>query len=96
MNLQDERVRCPMSGNALKMKDLIPVRFTLIKDRDDKRSLIVKDNERYMCAVTSDVLNNSVCITHGYQFSVIAIVFTIYQYQPSGQGKIMISLSALY
>lgn len=49
-----------MSGRPIKMKDLIPVRFTLIKDSDDKRSLIVKDNDRYMCAVTSDVLSNSV------------------------------------
>lgn len=51
-----------MSGKPIKMKDLIPVHFTLIKDSDDKRSLIVKDNNRYMCAVTSDVLSNSVCL----------------------------------
>ncbi|KAF6032780.1 NOSIP [Bugula neritina] len=56
----DEKVRCPMSGKALRMKDLIDVNFTLVKDPDDKRSLIVKDDERYMCAVTKDLLNNSV------------------------------------
>ena len=41
--LQEEKVRCPMSGKPLKFKDLIPVTFTLLKDKDDKRSLIAKD-----------------------------------------------------
>lgn len=53
-----------MSGKPLKMKDLIDVKFTLVNDVDDKRSLIVKDDERYMCAVTKDLLNNSVIIHH--------------------------------
>lgn len=55
----DKTVYCPMTGKPLKMKDLIDVKFTLVKDPDDKKSLIVKDN-RYMCAVTHDVLSNSV------------------------------------
>ncbi|ELU09087.1 hypothetical protein CAPTEDRAFT_223572 [Capitella teleta] len=54
----DEKVCCPMSGKAIKLKDLIDVRFTLIKD-GDKRSLITKD-ARYVCPVTNDVLGNSV------------------------------------
>jgi nitric oxide synthase-interacting protein len=54
----DETVRCPMTGKPLKVKDLIPVHFTLAKD-GDKRSLIAKD-VRYVCAVTNDVLSNSV------------------------------------
>lgn len=54
----DEKVRCPMSGKVLKLKDLIPVKFTPINDRDSK-ALIVKD-ARYVCAVTNDVLGNSV------------------------------------
>lgn len=33
--------------------------FSVVKDPDDRKSLIVKDN-RYMCAVTHDVLSNSV------------------------------------
>lgn len=49
-----------MSGKPIKMKDLINVKFTLVNDKDDKRSLIVKDDERYMCAITKDVLKNSV------------------------------------
>lgn len=48
-----------MTGKPLKMKDLIDVKFTLVKDPDDKKSLIIKDN-RYMCAVTHDILGNSV------------------------------------
>jgi len=39
---KDETVRCPMSGKPLKLKDLIPVTFTLAKD-GDKRALIAKD-----------------------------------------------------
>ncbi|XP_073975127.1 nitric oxide synthase-interacting protein homolog [Rhodnius prolixus] len=55
----DKNVLCPMTGKPLKMKDLIDVKFTLVKDPDDKKSLIIKDN-RYMCAVTHDILGNSV------------------------------------
>lgn len=52
-------VLCPMTEKPLKLKDLIDVKFTLVKDPDDKQSLIVKRN-RYMCAVTHDILGNSV------------------------------------
>lgn len=55
----DKVVHCPMSGRPLAMKDLIPVNFTLVKDPDDKASLIIKKN-RYMCAVTHDILGNTV------------------------------------
>ncbi len=56
----DKTIYCPMSGKALKMKDLIDVKFLLIKpeDKDAKKSLIARE-ERYKCAVTHDVLNNS-------------------------------------
>ncbi|KAK2164014.1 hypothetical protein LSH36_70g02046 [Paralvinella palmiformis] len=54
----DEKVRCPMSGKPIKLKDLIEVKFTPIKD-DGKKSLITK-SARYVCAVTNDVLGNSV------------------------------------
>jgi len=54
----DETVRCSMSGKALRLKDLIPVKFSLAKD-GDSRSLITKDG-RYVCAVTNDLLGNSV------------------------------------
>lgn len=59
MDKPDEKVRCPMSGKPIKLKDLFPVHFTPIKDRDEKTSLIAKQ-ARYVCAVTNDVLGNSV------------------------------------
>jgi len=55
----DKTVYCPMSGKPLRVKDLIEVKFTLVKDPTDKSSLITKKN-RYMCAVTHDILGNSV------------------------------------
>ncbi|XP_053674819.1 nitric oxide synthase-interacting protein homolog isoform X2 [Anopheles nili] len=55
----DSKVYCPVSNKPLKAKDLIEVKFTLVKDPADKKSLIAKEN-RYMCAVTHDILNNSV------------------------------------
>ncbi|KAH3727663.1 nitric oxide synthase-interacting protein-like [Dreissena polymorpha] len=55
----DEKVRCPMSGKPIKLKDMIDVNFTHIKDGDSKTALISKQN-RYVCAVTNDILGNSV------------------------------------
>lgn len=55
----DPVVYCPISGKPLKMKDLIEVKWTLVKDPDDKKSLIAKEN-RYMCPVTHDILSNAV------------------------------------
>lgn len=55
----ESTILCPISQKPLKAKDLIDVKFTLVKDPDDKKSLIVKDN-RYMCCVTHDILSNSV------------------------------------
>ncbi|XP_055315400.1 nitric oxide synthase-interacting protein homolog [Sitodiplosis mosellana] len=55
----DSTIYCPVSFQPIKAKDLIDVKFTLVQDPDDKKSLIVKEN-RYMCAVTHDILSNSV------------------------------------
>ncbi|EFN88376.1 nitric oxide synthase-interacting protein homolog [Harpegnathos saltator] len=55
----DSTIYCPVSGNPLKMKDLIPIKFTQVRDPDDNRSLIVKQ-ARYMCPITHDILSNSV------------------------------------
>ncbi|XP_025267106.1 nitric oxide synthase-interacting protein homolog [Camponotus floridanus] len=55
----DKTIYCPVSGNPLKVKDLIPVKFTQVQDPDDKRSLIVKQ-ARYMCPITHDILGNNV------------------------------------
>lgn len=40
------------------MKDLIDVKFKLATDPSDKSHILTK-KERYVCAVTSDVLSNS-------------------------------------
>uniref|UniRef100_U5EMX3 Nitric oxide synthase-interacting protein homolog n=1 Tax=Corethrella appendiculata TaxID=1370023 RepID=U5EMX3_9DIPT len=55
----DSTVYCPVSGKPLKAKDLIPIKFTLVNDPDDKKSIIIKQN-RYMCPITHDILSNSV------------------------------------
>ncbi|KAK9884333.1 hypothetical protein WA026_005283 [Henosepilachna vigintioctopunctata] len=54
----DPTIYCPVSGKPLKSKDLVDVKFTLVKG-DEKKSLIAREN-RYMCAVTHDILGNSV------------------------------------
>lgn len=55
----DPIIYCPVSQKPFKIKDLITVKFTLVNDPDDKKSLITKDN-RYMCVVTHDILSNSI------------------------------------
>lgn len=47
-----------MSGKPIALKDLIEVKFKLLDEKDDK-SLIAK-SERYVCAVTNDLLTNAV------------------------------------
>lgn len=59
MKKPGKAVLCPMSGQPIKVKDLIPIEFTEINDPDEKKSLIAR-RDRYMCAVTHDVLGNSV------------------------------------
>jgi len=55
----DKNIYCPMSGEVLKMKDMVSVKFTEVKDPDDKKTLINKTN-RYMCPVTHDILGNNI------------------------------------
>lgn len=54
----DATIYCPVSQRPLKAKDLIDIKFTLLRDGDSK-SLIAKE-ARYMCPVTHDVLSNAV------------------------------------
>ncbi|XP_067126866.1 nitric oxide synthase-interacting protein isoform X2 [Centruroides vittatus] len=54
----DSTVYCPMSGKPLKIKDLVPIQFMIIQDSEPK-SLIAR-KARYKCAVTHDVLSNSI------------------------------------
>ena len=46
-----------MSGKPLRIKDLIPVKFSVVAD--DNKALITRE-VRYKCAVTHDALGNSV------------------------------------
>lgn len=52
-------VLCPMSGRPIKMNELITVRFTPL-DPSLERVKLLSRQERYVCAVTRDVLGNSV------------------------------------
>ena len=49
-----------MSGKPLKMKDLIPVRFTPLGDDKEAKKALIAQERRYKCPVTHDVLANSV------------------------------------
>ncbi|XP_034396386.1 nitric oxide synthase-interacting protein [Cyclopterus lumpus] len=52
-------VLCPMSGRPIKMNELITVRFTPLDSSLDRVALLIRQ-DRYVCAVTRDVLGNSV------------------------------------
>ncbi|KAM9783936.1 nitric oxide synthase-interacting protein [Syngnathus typhle] len=52
-------VLCPMSGRPIKMNELITVRFTAVDPSLDRVALINRQ-DRYVCAVTKDILGNSV------------------------------------
>jgi len=77
MKKPDTTIYCPMSGKPLGMKDLVDMKFKLIEDKSEeenggkKKALIVKD-ARYVCAVTNDVLSNSVpCVVLRTSGSVV-------------------------
>ncbi|KAF3699515.1 Nitric oxide synthase-interacting protein E3 ubiquitin-protein ligase NOSIP [Channa argus] len=55
-------VLCPMSGRPIKMNELIPVHFTPLDPSLDRVALLTRQ-DRYVCAVTKDVLGNSVPCT---------------------------------
>lgn len=59
ISFQDPTIYCPISQRPLKVKDLIDVKFTPVNDPDEKKSIHTREN-RYMCAVTHDILSNSV------------------------------------
>lgn len=50
-----------MSNKPISMKDLIEVKFKRIAESEslDRKSLITR-TERYICAVSNDVLGNSI------------------------------------
>lgn len=56
----DQHVYCPISSKPISMKDLIDVKFKLANDVDPIKRPLVAVRDRYVCAVTGDVLGNSV------------------------------------
>lgn len=52
----DKNIYCPISGNILKAKDLIDVKFTPATMTDNNFD---PNEPRYVCAVTKDVLTNA-------------------------------------
>ncbi|UJR09298.1 hypothetical protein I4U23_013541 [Adineta vaga] len=56
----DQHVYCPITSRPITMKDLIDVKFKLANDVDPKKRPLVAVRDRYVCAVTGDVLGNSV------------------------------------
>ncbi|GFX31901.1 nitric oxide synthase-interacting protein [Trichonephila clavipes] len=52
----ENSVPCPMSGNTLKVQDLIDVHFTRVNEPLPRFA----NQIRYMCAVTHEILENSV------------------------------------
>ena len=66
---QSDKVKCPMTGKTLKMKDLIDVKFTPIKD-GDKSAVIVKQ-VRYRVGVWCRTKNN-LNIIFEYSLNVVS------------------------
>ncbi|CAF1048945.1 unnamed protein product [Rotaria sordida] len=56
----DQHVYCPISGKPITMKDLLDVKFKLANNVDPKKRPLVAVRDRYVCAVTGDLLGNSV------------------------------------
>ncbi|XP_050739387.1 nitric oxide synthase-interacting protein homolog [Eriocheir sinensis] len=60
----DKTIKCPISGQPLRAKDLIPVKFTLALDEEGEGGSKVPSlegaHQRYKCPVTGDMLRNNV------------------------------------
>jgi hypothetical protein len=56
----DQHVYCPISGKPISMKDVIDVKFKLANGLDPNKRPLVAVRDRYVCAVTGDLLGNSV------------------------------------
>lgn len=49
-----------MSNKPISMKDLIDVKFKLVSEDDKDRKSLIAKTERYVCAVSNDILSNSI------------------------------------
>jgi len=62
MEKPSSKILCPCTGKPLKFKDLLPVKFTPLRDDDEsngEHSRMVGKTHRYMCPITRDVLTNT-------------------------------------
>merc|ERR1712098_38005 len=51
----DKTIYCPMSRQPIRVKDLVDMHWTEVRDPDAKKNIISRE-ERYQCAVTGDTL----------------------------------------
>nr|ALV82313.1 nitric oxide synthase inihibitory protein [Gecarcinus lateralis] len=58
----DKTIMCPISGQPLRAKDLIPVKFSLALDEGEgsQGPSLEGSHQRYKCPVTGDILRNNV------------------------------------
>jgi nitric oxide synthase-interacting protein len=49
-----------MSNTPISMKDLIDVKFKFMKDKETEDKALIAKTERYVCAVSNDILGNSI------------------------------------
>ena len=49
-----------MSNKPISMKDLIDVKFKIFDDKDNPAKSLIARKERYVCAISDDIINNSV------------------------------------
>lgn len=56
----DQSVYCPISGKPISLKDLIDVKFKLANGVKPDKKPLVAVRDRYVCAVTGDLLGNAV------------------------------------
>lgn len=55
----DEKVRCPVTGKPLRLKDLVEVNFEPVPAASNTAVAFKGSGGRYRCAVTGDLLNNN-------------------------------------
>jgi nitric oxide synthase-interacting protein len=55
----DDKVRCPISSEPIRLKDLVSVKFTKLDESKDVTKNNSNHNERYMCPITKKTLSNA-------------------------------------
>ena len=55
----DDKVRCPMTNQPLRLKDLVSVKMTKLNESEDVTKNHLNHNERYMCPISKKTLSNA-------------------------------------